>query len=142
MRAPSSPIQHRNAWPSAVRIAASAILVLILATGIWSLTYPGADPKSIKYVLWKVGLYKMEGDLAAAMMVGDLGRDKLVVGKTKKQLCDRFGDLLTLAEVSQYYRDGYNLYWEGRDVLFIRNSPWMIVFDHDKATNLVLMKGY
>jgi len=76
------------------------------------------------------------------MMVGDLGRDKLVVGKTKKQLCDRFGDLLTLAEVSQYYRDGYNLYWEGRDVLFIRNSPWMIVFDHDKATNLVLMKGY
>jgi len=118
------------------------VLMIILAIGAWYLTYPGADPKSLKYVMWKAGLYKMDPDLAVSIMVGDNQRDKLVVGKTKEQLRNRFGELLPLSDVSQYYRDGYNLYWAGKDVLFIRNSPWMIVFDHDRATNLILMKGY
>lgn len=125
-----------------VRLTVMVIAVIILAIGAWSFTYPAPDPKSLKYVMWKAGLYKMDPDLAVSIMVGDARRDKLVVGKTKEQLRHKFGELLTISEVSQYYRDGYNLYWAGKDVLFIRNSPWMIVFDHDRATDLVLMKGY
>jgi hypothetical protein len=126
----------------AVRLLAGIIVVLMLAIGVWSVTYSGEDPRNIKYVLWKAGLYKMNIDSAAFTMVRDSGRDKLVVGKTKGELQSRFGNLLTLEQVSQYYRAGYNLGWKGKDVLFIRNSPWMIVFDHGRATELVLMKGY
>jgi hypothetical protein len=125
-----------------MRIAASIILIMILTIATWSFVYSGPDPRNIKYALWKAGLYKMDTDLAAFTMVRDPGRDKLVVGKTKEELQKRFGNLLTLEQVSQYYRNGYDLGWKGKDVLFIKNSPWMIVFDRDRATSLVLMKGY
>jgi hypothetical protein len=125
-----------------VRIPVTVTLMVVLAMGAWCFTYPGPDPKSVKYVMWKAGLYKMDPDLAVSIMVGDPGRDKLVVGKTKEQLRKRFGQLLTLGQVSQYYKDGYDRSWSGKDVLFIKNSAWMVVFDQDTATNLVLMKGY
>jgi hypothetical protein len=125
-----------------VRGAGSIILVASLAVGVWAFTYPGTDRRGIKYVLWKAGLYKMNIDQAAFAMVGDADRDNLVVGRTKEQLENRFGNLLTPEQVSEYYRNGYNLGWKGKDVLFIKNSPWMIVFDHGRATSLVLMKGY
>jgi hypothetical protein len=114
----------------------------MLTISVWSVAYSGEDPRNIKYLLWKAGLYKMNIDSATFTMVRDSGRDKLVVGKTKEELQSKFGTLLTLEQVSQYYREGYNLGWKGKDVLFIRNSPWMIVFDHGRATELVLMKGY
>jgi len=63
-------------------------LVLIFAfVLVWTLTYPSDnDPKNIKYVLWKNGLYPMNPDTAMGTMIGDAGRDKLVIGKTKNQL--------------------------------------------------------
>ncbi len=105
--------------------------------------YPSTgDPKNIEYVFWKYGLYRMNPDTASDTMIGDSGRDKIVVGKTKLQLQKRFGYLLTPVAASQYLRGCYqNSPWRDRDVLFIRKSPWMIVFDGDRAANLVLVKG-
>jgi hypothetical protein len=75
-------------------------------------------------------------------MVGDRNRDKLVVGKTKTQLQDKFGSLLSPTDISPYLRGCYqNSFWKDREVLFIGQSSWMVVFDVDKATNLVLVKG-
>ena len=75
-------------------------------------------------------------------MIGDASRDKLVVGKTKIQLRNKFGYLVKPGDASQYLRGCYeNSSWKGKEVLFIRSSPWMIVFDGDRATNLVLIKG-
>jgi len=75
-------------------------------------------------------------------MIADSGRDKLVLGKTKVQLEEKFGYLLIPTEASEYLRHYYQKSsWDGRDVFFIRQSPWMVVFDHDKATTLVLIKG-
>ena len=110
--------------------------------GCWALMYPSPDPKSIKYVLWKADLYKLNFDEATGTMVGDGNRDKLVVGKTKAQLRDKFGSLLSPADASQYLRECYqNSAWKDKDVLFIGQSSWMVVFDGDKATTLVLIKG-
>jgi hypothetical protein len=126
-----------------IRIVALVVSVVVLVVVAWVAMYPGdGDPKNIKYVLWKVGLYRMNLDAAADTMIGDADRGTLVIGKTKEELRKRFGYLLTPSEVSQYYRDGYNSYARSKDVLFIRNSPWMVVFDGDRATDLVLMKGY
>ena len=82
------------------------ILIIILALAFvfvagWVLTYPSSnDPKNIKYVLWKANLYKVNLDVATAAMVGDPNRDKLVVGKTKAQIRDKFGSLLSPADAS------------------------------------------
>ena len=75
-------------------------------------------------------------------MIGDPKSDLLVVGKTKKELRDRFGFLLSSAEASPYLRACYeSSAWRDRSVSFIRNSPWMVVFKGDKASELVLIKG-
>jgi hypothetical protein len=108
----------------------------------WGLTYPSeSDPKNIKYVLWKAGLYRMNPDVAVGTMIGDSNRDELVLGKTKEVLRKRFGYLLTLQDASPYLRSCYQQGWDGNDVLFIRSSPWMIVFNGNRAAKLVLIKG-
>jgi len=39
-------------------------VLLILSLALWSLTYPSSgDPKNIKYVLWKAGLYSLDPDV-------------------------------------------------------------------------------
>jgi hypothetical protein len=117
--------------------------LLVVFIGEWALMYPSSsDPKNIKYLLWKAGLYRVDLDLATSAMVGDRSRDKLVVSKTKGQLRDKFGSLLSPGEASPYLRGCYHdSAWKDREVLFIAQSSWMIVFDGDKATNLVLIKG-
>ncbi len=123
---------------------ALVVLALFAVTVLsWELTYPSdSDPKNIKYVLWKTGLYRMNLDLVTGTMIGDPGREKLVVGKTKSQLQERFGYLLSPAQASPYLRGCYqNSSWTNRDVQFIRKSPWMVVFDGDKASELILVKG-
>lgn len=119
----------------------SAAILAILIVG-WLIMYPSPDPKSITYVLWKADLYALNRDEATGMMIADPNRDKLVVGKTKEQLQDKFGSLLSLANASPYLRECYqNSSWKDRDVLFIGQSSWMVIFEGDKATNLVLAKG-
>src|SRR6266481_3869356 len=71
----------------------------------WALTCPSeSDPKNIKYVLWKSGLYGMNLDTPTSTMIGDGSREKLVVGKTKVQLREKFGYLSKPADVSPYLR--------------------------------------
>lgn len=119
------------------------IATLAIFFGGWALTYPSStDPKNIKYVLWKAGLCRLSVDRATAAMIGDRNRDELVVGKTKTQLRDKFGSLLSPAQASPYLRGCYqNSSWEGKDAMFLGQSPWMVVFQGNKATNLVLIKG-
>ncbi len=123
-------------------VLCSLVLVVVVTfLGGWALMYPSPDPKSIKYVLWKADLYRLNLDEATGTMVGDPDRDKLVVGKTKAQLRDKFGPLLS-ADASPYLKGCYqNSAWKDKDVLFIGQSSWMVVFDGDRATNLVLIKG-
>jgi hypothetical protein len=124
-------------------ISVIIVVVVVVFFGGWALTYPSSsDPKNMKYVLWKSGLYKVSLDHATTAMIGDRNRDALVVGKTKAQLRDKFGSLLSPADASPYLRGcDQNSVWKDKDVLFIGQSSWMVVFDGDKATNLVLVKG-
>jgi hypothetical protein len=124
-----------------IRIVAVILLAVLLVVGTWVLLYPDGDPKNIKYVLWKTALYKMDLDTAASTMIADAHRDDIVVGRTKAQLRNRFGHLLTLAEATPYNRGCYQQYWKGKDVLFIRQTQWMVVFESDRASDLVLIKG-
>ncbi len=125
-----------------MRIVIVMFALVAICVGGWALVYPSPDPKNIKYVLWKAGFYEMNLDVATGTMVGDPNRDKLVVGKTKVQLRNKFGLLLLPADASPYLRGCYlNSSWKNREVVFIGQSSWMLVLDGEKATNLVLIKG-
>jgi hypothetical protein len=117
-------------------------LFVVLAAG-WQWTYRPGDPKNIHYLLWKAGIWRLNLETATGTMVGDGDRDKLVVGKTRAQLEKRFGPLLAPEQASAYLSGCYeNSGWKDKRVLFIaHNSWWMVVFDGDKATELILIKG-
>jgi hypothetical protein len=128
---------------SLARTVALALTFFIAIIIGWAVIYPSnSDPKNIKYVLWKNGLYGMNLDTATGTMIGDGSSKKLVVGKTKVQLREKFGYLSTPAELSQYLRGCYQTSaWKDKEALFIRNSPWMVIFEGGIATEVVLIKG-
>jgi hypothetical protein len=123
-----------------VILVLTPIIVLVI---VWSLTYQSeSDPKNIKYVLWKNDLYPMNVDKAIGTMIGDAGREKLVVGKTKMQLQKKFGYLVAPSDADPYMKSCYlESHWKDRDVLFIRDGPWMVLFSDEKASELILCKG-
>jgi hypothetical protein len=65
-------------------------------------TYPSdSDPKNIKYVLWKNGLYGMNLDATTGTMIGDGRREKVVIGKSKS----RCRKSLAISRRPQTYRN-------------------------------------
>jgi hypothetical protein len=122
-------------------VVLSALLVAIVVS--WNVVYPSeSDPKNMRYVLWKMGLYPLNPDVALDTMIGDRHRDRLIIGKTREDLRRKFGQLRPPQEASDYYRKTYEEGpYHGMDVSFLRASPWMVVFDRDKAAKLVLIKG-
>jgi|SRR5581483_4809018 len=128
---------------SHILVGLIVVLAVVLFFGGWAMIYPSpSDPQNMKYVLWKAGLYRVGLDRATAAMVGDRDRDRLVLGRTKAQLRNKFGYLLSPKDASPYLRGCYQSSpWKSKDVLFIGDSSWMIVFDDDKATSLLFVKG-
>jgi hypothetical protein len=125
------------------RFLLPSIAVLMLAFVIWSLTCPSSsDPKNPRYVLWKTGIYPMDPGLAAETMIADPHRDELVLGKSKEELRPKFGYLTAFPQAASYiqicYREQGMRY---DDVMFIRNSTWMVVFQDGRAARLILFKG-
>lgn len=124
-------------------VSVTILAAMVIVLGGWVVLYPSAnDSKNMRYVLWKAGLCSMDIDVATGTMIGDIHRDKLVIGKTDQQLQRRFGLLMEPSGATQYLRDCYQQSpWHGEEVRFIRHSSWMVVFRDHKATNLILIKG-
>jgi hypothetical protein len=103
-------------------------------------------------VLWKHGLNNnMDIDSALVAMSHDVWPARQVQGLTREQLKDRFGYMRTLDEATPYLRGCYSTpgaagQVETRDkrenVVFLRDSPWMVVMGNEKAVDLILCKGY
>ena len=128
---------------SLTRAVTLLLVCLSAAIAVWALTYPSEnDPKNIRYVLWKHDLYRMNLDTAVGTMIGDISREKLVVGKTRTQLQKKFGYLKSPSDAHPYMKACYlESPWKDRDVLLIRDGPWMVLFFGEKTTNLRLCKG-
>jgi hypothetical protein len=109
------------------------------------------DPKNIEYVLWKHGLSQnMNLDHALGAMTHDTWAVKLVVGKTREELTERFGTIRTYNQARQY--DQYcadlpetvgelGVHSKGKEVVMLRDSDWLVILDNGKAVDLVLCKG-
>ena len=118
----------------------------------WVKQYPhGDDPKNIDYVLWKHGLNRnMNLDDAVSAMTHDVWAVRLVEGQTKDQLKSRFGIIRELKEARPYDQlcstngsvgEG-GIPAAGKEVVFLRDSDWMVLLDKGNAVDLVLCKGY
>jgi hypothetical protein len=118
----------------------------------WVKRYPlDYDPKNVEYVLWKHGLNQnMNLDHAVGGMTHDTWAVRLVEGKSKEELKSRFGFIRTLKEARPYdqlcFTNGSfgerGIPAAGKEVVFLRDSDWMVILDREKAVDLVLCKGY
>ena len=129
---------------------------MLISFGIfmyWVTQYPkDYDPKNIDYVLWSYGLNKnMNLDHAVGGMTHDTWAVRLVQGLTREQIKDRFGYTLSLEQARPYLQGCYTqintvgengIHPDKKEVLFLRDSPWMVILDKGKAVDLVLCKGY
>lgn len=129
---------------------------VILSTGLvvgWMQTYPDqSDPKNIYYVLWKHGWNSnMNLESALAAMTHDTWPVRRVQGLSQEQLKARFGFIRTLDEAAPYLRACYSTpdsagreetHGNKTDVVFLRDSPWMVVLKNGRAVDLILCKGY
>jgi|SRR6516164_3928264 hypothetical protein len=120
-----------------------AVALIFLTAATIALAYPSEnDPKNIKYVLSKRHLYLMNLDRAMGAMVGDLGRDTLVVGKTKAQLQKALEYLKSPPDADAYMKGCYlESPWKDQDVLVVRDGPWLVLFSGENAIGLQLCKG-
>jgi len=118
----------------------------------WVKLYPyDYDPKNIEYVLWKHGLNQnMNLDHALGGMTHDSWAVKLVLGKTKGQLTERFGTIRTYDQARPYDQYCANfpdsvgelgIHAKGKEVVMLRDSDWLVILDKGKAVDLVLCKG-
>jgi hypothetical protein len=119
----------------------------------WVKQYPvGYDPGNIDYVLWKHGLNQnMNLDYAVAAMTHDVWPVRLVEGKSKDELKNRFGYIRALSEARPYdqlcytipeTRGQLGIHPTGKEVVFLRDSDYMVILDNGKAVDLVHCKGY
>jgi hypothetical protein len=145
-----------NKWISRLTFAMFFVAIgMMFSFGIfvfWVTAYPEEyDPKNIDYVLWKHGLNKnMNLDDAVGAMTHDAWSERLVVGLTKAQLKTRFGEVRTLKEARPYLQGCDNnqavgelgVHPAGGEVVFLRNSDWMVILESGRAVDLVLCKGY
>jgi hypothetical protein len=107
--------------------------------------YDPGDPRNIHYILWKRGLNgNMNLDTAIAAFYLDTDRDQLIRGATEDQLKTRFGYVRRLKEVSPYYQHclGQSSTLKGESAVFLRDTAFMVVMDHQRGSALILCKGY
>lgn len=143
-------------WLTRIVVAFSLVALGILLSYAyfihWVKAYPtGYDPKNIDYVLWKHGLNQnMNLDNAIGAMTHDTWAVRLVEGQSKEDLKNRFGYIRTLKEARPYDQlcstngsvGERGIAAAGKEVVFLRDSDWMVILDNGKAVDLVLCKGY
>lgn len=145
--------------PWMLRIGFAVIFIavgMLLSFGVfvtWLGLYPDDyDPKNVYYVLWKHGLNQnMNLDHAVGAMTHDVRSERLVTGLSKEQLTSRFGYIRALKEARPYDQLCYTtagtvgelgVRSDGKEVVFLRDSDYMVILDNGKALDLVLCKGY
>jgi hypothetical protein len=149
-----NPIE-KGRWLQRIAFAAFFVGIgIVVSLGVlvaWLETYPDSgDPKNIYYVLWKHGLNnKIDIDSALGAMSHDAWPVRRVQGLTRDQIKERFGYVRTLDETTPYLRacDSTPLSQaetrgNREDVVFLRDSAWMVVIQNGKAVDLILCKGY
>jgi hypothetical protein len=92
--------------------------------------------------LWRHDLWKRDKDRALSIMTHAPEPDRLVIGKTRGEIAEKFGPLTPITEASAYVRNcvSQEELTSGNSAM-LRHSEWMVTFSRDKAVRLTLVKG-
>ena len=126
-----------------VSIALAAGVALIACVfSIWFYLYPAPSGRCPQYVLWKLGLSQINTKVLFYSMADDPRREQLVLGHTIAELEGRFGRLRTRDEATTEYQKCYSdVLFLDKDIRWLGDSPWLVIFKHVRATELHFMKG-
>ncbi|HQU85183.1 MAG TPA: hypothetical protein PKY59_18735 [Pyrinomonadaceae bacterium] len=120
------------------------ILFIVLAfctfgsSALFTHLYHREDDMSLRYMLWKKGLYPRPDDILITAVNADRERGKLIYGKSKDEIRQIFPNANKTA-VSEYQKF-YERELVGTDYLWL-DDLHIIVFENDKSVDLRLIKG-
>lgn len=120
-------------------LALFVFLTAFCGTALLSHLYQRTDDLSLRYNLWKLGLWPYP-DHGEAALVADRNRDDLVRGKTKDELKAIFPDLHEGA-VDDYQQNYEKWDIKGREHLWLGDGWWLIYLENGRGKCLALMKG-
>ena len=119
------------------------VLLLGLEAGFWMLTYPdAADPKNLKYVLWKHGLYHLDPPSVLAALGHDAEANKIVLGRSRKEVEAMLGPLVPIEGPHYIASCWAHSPWPEDHIFFVDNEFWFyVVFENDRAVGFGIAKG-
>jgi len=112
---------------------------LVAVVALWMGLYPDKDdPKNIQYVFWKWHLANINLDRAVSVMHHDPGSERMILGKSEKELTKRFGYLLTPEAAPRCFKlASRGAVTSGDKALFLRKSDYLIFFRDGVAVRVV-----
>lgn len=131
----------RSLWPPprSLAIVILGLPIFVLALEVWD-HWGASDPRNLQYILWKAGYYKMDRGRAFETFYIDPGAEKFIVGKTRAQIEAAFGPLPEASPDEPYLKICFPGWpFAGKQVL--RMNPFIIVFEGQRASELILVKG-
>ncbi len=124
------------------RIVLWGVITIAVFALLWEAAYPDRyDRKNPHYVAWKYHLLPMDAHRAVSVMTEDPDRNWLVLGKSKEELEQCFGFVLTVDQIRPYLRDYCAAARPSADVLFLNSNDLMVVMSHGRAVEVVTCKG-
>ena len=120
---------------------AVGVALLVCLLGVWSYLEPVPSGKCPQYVLWKLGLIQINRRVIFSSMVRDSHRDQLVIGYTIAELESRFGRLRTRDEATSAQKERIAGWLLDKDIRWLDDSPWLVIFEHGRTTELHFLKG-
>ena len=117
------------------------LLLIVIPIVLWMIVYSPTDPKSLFYQAWKRGIPLETVNSAFEAMIGDRNRLELVKGKNIEEIRRKFGHLrrddLLPYQAMCVTNGGY----KAKDLVFLGDSNWMVLFSNGFAIELILCKG-
>ena len=122
-------------------LVALVVMPLLMTIG-WALLFSDQpDPRNLRYSCWEFGICSMDLDFAVETVIHDPNQMDLIRGKTVAQLEKKFGYVTTLKNSHGYLQQTYDEYYKGKDVVFLRDSDLMVIFENGHAVDAVYVKG-
>ena len=120
---------------------AVGVAAIACVFGIWSYLFPAPSDRCPQYLLWKLGLIQINRRVIFSSMARDSHREQLVLGQTIAELEGRFGRLRTRDEGTSIQKSRIAGWLLDKDIRWLDDTPWLVIFVNRRATELHLLKG-
>jgi hypothetical protein len=115
------------------------VLFTFSSSGIIAHLYNRNDDLSLRYILWKNGLYSYPTDTIWQSVIADRNRNNLIDGKTKEEIKKIFSN--AHEESINDYQKSYEKELKGREYLWLGDWGVIIFLKNGIGEDIAVMKG-